>query len=228
MARTGWGTTNYLSVGSAPVTATPLTLAAWAKTDTIGVTQSILSLTTGAGTADRNAFLLRVRSTDEVNARVCDGSTGTNALTSADITVNTWFHAAAVFTSPTSYAAFLNGGSKGTATTSRTPSGVAFSSIGATVFGTVEASAFASAGLIAEAGIWNIALSDVDIAALATGVSPLRIHPEALLAYWPLIGNNSPENNLLSNAAALSITGSLSAAAHPRIIMPRKKGFIYG
>jgi hypothetical protein len=49
------------------------------------------------------------------------------------------------------------------------------------------------------------------------------MHPEALVAYWPLFGNNSPENNLKSNSATMSVVGSLSKSAHPRIYMPKRK-----
>lgn len=77
--------------------------------------------------------------------------------------------------------------------------------------------------MIAEVALWSMALSDADVLALSRGLSPLRMHPEALVAYWPLLGRNSPENNFKSNAAAMSVVGSLSQVAHPRIIMPRRR-----
>jgi len=36
-------------------------------------------------------------------------------------------------------------------------------------------------GDLAEAAIWNIALSDADVARLATGESPLSVRPDALV-----------------------------------------------
>lgn len=71
--------------------------------------------------------------------------------------------------------------------------------------------------------MWSIALPAADIAALAAGLSPLKVHPEALIAYWPLMGS-FPARNLLSNVSVLSQVGTLSAAgAHPKIIKPRRR-----
>ena len=41
-------------------------------------------------------------------------------------------------------------------------------------------------GSLAEAAIWNAALSDAEVAALATGVSPLLVRPGSLVFYAPL------------------------------------------
>jgi hypothetical protein len=41
-------------------------------------------------------------------------------------------------------------------------------------------------GRIAEAAIWNVALSADDAASLAAGASPLTIRRDALVGYWPL------------------------------------------
>lgn len=227
MSRRGWSASNYLNYASGVVTATPLTMCAWAKTSITGADQTIVSIKNSVGTRDINIFSLRVSTGNAVNANTGDGSNNSSASTSTTISADTWFHACAVFASSTSRAAYLNGAGKGTNTGSRTPSGVNRTSIGV-VNGTAVYDPFAPAGTgdIAEVAIWNIALSDADVASLATGVSPLLVHPEALVGYWPLIGNNSPENNLLSNTSVMSITGSLSAAAHPRIILPARHRLI--
>lgn len=71
-------------------------------------------------------------------------------------------------------------------------------------------------GAIAEVGIWNVALSDSDVALLAKGVSPLMVHPESLVFYAPLIGQYSPEIELRS-ARNLTLTGTPTQSAHPPI-----------
>lgn len=229
MARTGWSTSNYLSVGSAVSTTLPLTFAAWAYR-TGGVTGNpvILGIANAASSANQNYMCLQLdgSSTGGVRAGVNNTGTAAFAVSTASSSANTWFHAAAVFASTTSRAAYLNGANKGTDTTSKTwGSTPDRTGIGANINSTIGWN-FVATGLIAEAAIWSAALTDAEIATLATGVSPLTVRPGSLLAYWPLIGQTSPEPNFINAASAMSITGSLSAAAHPRIIMPPRQGII--
>ena len=78
----------------------------------------------------------------------------------------------------------------------------------------------AGTGDLAEAAVWNVALTDAEVAALARGIHPFLIRPDALVAYWPILGRYSPEINLKSNSATMAIQGTLSQAAHPRIFRP--------
>ena len=90
------------------------------------------------------------------------------------------------------------------------------SNIGCVLNGSGTATEFFE-GLIAEVSKWNRELSDAEITALGKGFSPLFMS-NSLEFYAPLIGNNSPETNLLS-----SVTGAVTEAtkaAHPRIIYP--------
>lgn len=218
MARRGWSATDYLLYTAGVVTAMPLTIAAWGKTSITGTLQAMVHIG-GVGVGPtQNRWSLTVDVNDKVTATT-NTTTGTvSAVTSTAISANTWFHACAVFTSATSRDAYLNGGGKGSNTTSRSPTGIDRTAIGV-LFGSSVSQPFGPAGTgdLAEVAVWNIALSAADVAALATGVSPLLIHPEALVGYWPLLGVNSPENNLLSNTSVMSITGSLSQSAHPRV-----------
>lgn len=52
-------------------------------------------------------------------------------------------------------------------------------------------------GKIAEVALWNVALSDDEIALLSQGESPLNIRRADLIHYWPLDGNASPEPDLV-------------------------------
>jgi hypothetical protein len=73
-------------------------------------------------------------------------------------------------------------------------------------------------GLIAEAGIWSVALTAAEIASLAKGISPLSIRPASLLAYWPLIGQTSPEIDF-HGRFEMTVSGAV-ADDHPRVYMP--------
>lgn len=218
MARRGWSATNYLLYTTGIVTAMPLTIAAWGKTSITGTLQAMVHIGDVDVNPTQNRWSLTVDVNDKVTATTNTTSGTVSAVTSTAISANTWFHACAVFTSATSRGAYLNGGGKGSNTTSRSPTGIDRTAIGV-LFGSSVSQPFGPAGTgdLAEVAVWNIALSDADVAALATGVSPLLIHPEALVGYWPLLGVNSPENNLLSNTSTMSITGSLSQSAHPRV-----------
>lgn len=74
-------------------------------------------------------------------------------------------------------------------------------------------------GRIGEVAIWTTDIGTVGFEQLNDGFSPLFVRPDALVAYWPLIGNFSPETDIIS-AKNGTITGTIAKAAHPRIIYP--------
>lgn len=130
---------------------------------------------------------------------------------------NTWYHAAAVFTSTTSRTVYRDGANSATGTASVTVEVPDTTNIGVRFDG----GAFGAYlnGQCAEAGVWNVALTAGEIAQLAKGLCPLMVRPDALVAYWPLYGNNSPEDDWIGDID-LTITGATKATVHPRIIYP--------
>lgn len=231
MSRRGFSTTGpiLLRYAAAMATAVPLTMAAWGKTSVTGSQQYMLGLFRAAAATDRDNFALRISGSNEVAAQTCDNAAASTALSSTTISANTWFHAAAVFTSATDRAAFLNGGGKGTNATSRTPAGIDRTSIGLQDNAAANR-AFANGGTgdLAEVGLWSAALTDAEIAILAAGISPLAVRPASLIGYWPLLGVNSPEDNIVSNVSVMSLVGAPTQAAHPRIIRPRARTPVMG
>lgn len=182
----------------------------------------MFGLFTSGSAFNRNSFRLLLGTGDNVIADAASGAGTGNATTSTTISADTWFHACGVYTSATSRAAFLNGGGKGTDATNRTPSGIDRTSVGMGD-GSSASTPFAPAGTgyLAEVGIWDAALTDAEVAVLATGVSPLAVRPQSLVGYWPIVGKTSPEINYVNGTAVLSVQGTLSAAPHPRVFMPR-------
>lgn len=79
-------------------------------------------------------------------------------------------------------------------------------------------------GNIAELAFWLTDIGQAGFDTYNAGYSPLLIKPDSLLCYWPLIGRNSPETDLISGLDG-TVTGS-TAAAHPRVIMPESKHII--
>lgn len=218
MARTGWGLSNYLSSSTVPITTYPLTIACWAKIGTLGQSQYLAGIYNSSGGDDRNCYNIYVRSSNEVGIQSADSSSWSGALTTTTVSAGVWIHAAGTVTSATARAAYLNGGGKGTNATSRTATGInrigAGKALGTGTFGPVG-----SNSVIAELGFWNQALTDAEIASLAAGASPMLVRPSALVAYWPLVGVNSPENNIVANNS-LTITGTLPVSPHPRMFDP--------
>lgn len=206
----------FLEAASVPIGSAPLTIACWFNSNTITANQILVSL--GKSTDSTNAFALAIFGAvggDPVRATTT-ATTAASADSTAGYSANTWQHACAVFSAANARAAFLNGTNKGTNTTSRTPSGVDVTTVGA-LNGGGSHTIFMS-GLIAEVAIWSSALTDTEVALLALGYSPILISPQSLAFYAPLIGLNSPEIEL-REGRSLTVTGA-TVGVHTRMFYP--------
>ncbi|MGE0289112.1 MAG: LamG-like jellyroll fold domain-containing protein [Bradyrhizobium sp.] len=82
--------------------------------------------------------------------------------------------------------------------------------------------AFFFEGAVAEVAIWNVALSDAQMAELGAGVAPDCVGGTGgLLGYWPLRGNSSPERNYIIAADTLTLVNAPTQSTHPVIVPPR-------
>lgn len=111
-------------------------------------------------------------------------STGVVADTSTGYSANTWHHAAAVYTSTASRAVYIDGGSKGTNTETRTPTGQDTTNIGAIRNGT---GANDAGGSILAVTCWDSAIDDALVAELGAGRNPLTVSPFPV-SHAPLTG----------------------------------------
>jgi len=68
-------------------------------------------------------------------------------------------------------------------------------------------------GLIADAAIWDINLTQEELNALAKGVSPAMIRRPNLKGYWPLLGLNLATEADLCGAANAAQVGTVPASA---------------
>ena len=211
------GSSEYLEIDSAPVTAAPLTIAAWGNVDETwqsGVIASLVDASSG-----NDWFLVRTKYqsgpgeyTCNVYARSSDGLPEVDSTTT--FAIGGWHHLCGVFASASSRSAYLDGGAKATITDTITPSGIDRTSIGR-IGDSTPAGYFE--GKIAEVGIWNAALTDAEVASLALGVSPLLVRPQSLVFYAPLIRD---EDRDIVGGLALTPVNTPSIAAHPRVIYP--------
>lgn len=203
----------YLENTTAPVTAYPLSMAAWGRSDNAAATQYAVDIGDSAGTDHVGINWRGADAGDPISAFV-NGS-GSDAVTSTGYSVNVWAHGCGVFASATSRAAYINGGSKGTNTTSET-----ITSLDRIGIGRTEHSSPGSyfSGDLAEVAVWNIALSDADVLMLSLGVSPLLVRPDGLVFYVPLIGRYSPEIEVVGGLN-MTVTGA-TQSEHPRVFYP--------
>ncbi len=191
----------------AQVTDVPVTMACWFRADEL-IQMCLMSLANVDVTGFE--FRLSVRGDQAGNevAAAHRGDTSGVAESTSGFTVNQWHHGCAVFASSSSRSAFIDGGSKGTETTSANMSGVNGVTIGRTADSTP---AIPMSGRIAEAAMWNVALADAEVAALASGILPLHIRPEKLVHYWPLHGIESPELEYRFSRVSLTLVGDVGS-----------------
>jgi hypothetical protein len=210
MALSGFGSSNYVGMDTALLSAGPLTMAGFCYFAS-SAQGTIIALNSSASTYVFNRYALGILSNGRVEATSNAGS-GTPApvQSSAAGSTNTWIHGAVVFSSSTS--AYLNGANKGTGTL-RAPASLNRTTVGAERASNIG-NASPSGWMFAEIGVWNAALSDEEIGALAKGYSPSLIRPDNLVSYLPLVRDPV---DLRGNQFA--VTGSLSVANHPPVIV---------
>jgi len=209
----------YISRGSAVVTGLPCTLACWFKSGNDSAGQAVIGI---GNSSDNNTYIQlhlsgHLAGQNPIRAYIKGGGDVAYATTTANYALNTWQHACGVYINNSLRYAYLNGGNKGTDTGSNgTPTGLNTTTIGAVKGATVTN--FLD-GDVAEAAIWNVALTDEEVAALAKGFSPLLIRPANLKAYWPLIRRGASIDNIdLVGGYHLTDYNSPTTAPHCRIV----------
>lgn len=190
------GSGDYLqNTGTPPVVnygASGFTIAArYKRGNTTAAARTLVSLGQ-SGTAN-NAFSLIVGSGADVIARVRDGAAQNNASTSTTANDTDWHHACAVFASSTSRAAYLDGAGKGTNATSRSPADATRLRVGS-----LHDTSSEMLGNVAHAAIWDIALSDAEVAQLAAGASPASVQGEHLVWYCPMQADENPSQDAVA------------------------------
>lgn len=228
MARDFDGSADCLEATSVPVAGLGtdgVTLAAWVNRDASN-TNSEPAISLGK-TGANNRVVLFTGGTAGLAARaqsVNTANTSRTASTSVGYSAGAWTHCAAVFASTTSRSAYVNGGNKNSETSTSDPgSNWDRTSIGRRTDGTVYID-----GKIALPAIWNVALSDDEIAALGAGYHPLLIRPQNLVFFAPLWRTSASDNEVdIVGGLTLAQTSSpVPFEDPPRIIYPRRRSVI--
>ena len=222
------GSQQLLEEASVPVTHPPFTMVCWFNVDAIGIFYGSVSLAKSTVNNDDRyqMFLGRGAGNNEVSAFVDTAIDGAGeSLSGNTFGATAWHHAGGVFTSTTSRRAYLDGAEGTENTTSVTIVGnVDRVTIGA--LGDAVRSNWMD-GMIAEAAIWNVALSTSEMKSLAAGYSPILVHPSALAFYCPCIrglaaDGTGDENDRVGGLLLSEITtsGTVATDEHPRMIYP--------
>jgi hypothetical protein len=188
MARDLDGSADYLERTTAILTATPATFAIWFRADTVTGSHRLITINDRGIAGD---LLSLYQEAATLVAQHHDGGAGaSSAVSSGTVVQDQWHHGAAVFDDDTNRHAYLDGGNKVSNSLVQNLVDVDTTTIGSMDY-TSRIQYFN--GDVAEAAIWNVALTDGEIKSLAAGMLPSKIRSANLLGYWPIYGLSSPE-----------------------------------
>lgn len=180
------GSSQYISVSTAAVTGSTITLACWFNSSSIDVNQGLINVCSASGDQNYRLSAMGGVAGDPIRAQTLNGASNATADTTIGYSLNTWTHACATFFGGSQRTSYINGGnSTFSGTTVTNPTGIDRMFIGVTRNG----SAFTNytTGSIAFVGIWNTQLVRNDILQLARGATPDLVRPQSLVFYAPLI-----------------------------------------
>ena len=222
MSREFTASTGVNFTASDLVSAEPFTFASWVNSDVTSTLEYVLSVGDNSGL---DHWGIGIDASDQAIAQAIGAATGTSTTT-ATISSSTWHHVVGVFTSSTSRTAYLDGTAGTENTTSVSPG-----FLNETAIGKRSRSAGGSDpwdGKISEVAIWNVALTAGEIKTLSNGVSPFRVRPESLLAYWPMHGltSSSNETDYSGGGNTMTQAGTPASADHSPVA-PMIGGFSY-
>ena len=213
MSRLFVRSSSELIYSSAVLTAVPFTFACWFN---VNYTQNFLmTLAHYEGGSTGDFWVLSAESTPDIRASIYRSGVGSaSAISTSGYSENVWHHACGVFAASNDRRVYVDGGSKGTNSTDRSPD----STVTATAIGGLRRSdnpVVYTDGSIAEAAIWNATLTDEEVAVLATGIRPIFVRPQSLVMYLPLIRDNDED---LIGGLSFNVVNTPTISAHAPII----------
>jgi hypothetical protein len=224
VARDFDGATDYATATGVPQVGTG-TIACWIWIRTLpgasnaGMIMTFYeeSQTEEFGTHDKQLIL---GSDGLLYTRIYDGAVK-STTGSTVMATSTWYHTG-LSIDGTNLKGWVNGVNEGSVAAGASFTGYTNPSLRlcglTTTLGLAELARERHDGRIADFAIWSAALSTGEFAALAKGVSPLRIRPASLVAYYPLFGAGSAEPDAIGQSGNLVLNGTVQAAHAP--VMP--------
>lgn len=223
MARTWDGIDDLIDCGtlSGMGGQTVLTLAFWGRR--AGTVANFLPV--GMRTDTNNGFILNIYSDGNVYCNPSNGGLQYGSFASNDTTLHHW---GMVFdgngsTNADKLKAYLDGANQTLSFTGTIPTTTAAADSSFKFGRSVPDAAFGT-GDLSEGALWQAALTADEMGVLADGVCPLLVRPAALIHYWPIWGNHSPELDLVGGANG-TLTGT-TKLDHNRMIYPSRRRVI--
>ena len=217
------GSTQYASNNNAPVTGPPFAASLWINSDmTSGSNLRALHI----GDKDSASFLvdhmwIALNSSGYMTA----STEGYDAVTTSTISADTWYHVAGIWATSSDRRCLLDGGSKGTNTTTRAVANIDTITIGARNVASITAH---WDGMLAEIAVWDLSSwpggtdtlradgwENNVVPALASGITPLAF-PLGLVRYYPLMNNATPSREFMGGFGA-TVFNTPSTTVHPRV-----------
>lgn len=169
------GSTQSLEASSAPTNNDTVTICAWFNTANTTQNSAMVCLTDKDTSTDE--YYLSLLSGEVRAVKKAGGSTA-GVITTTSYSANTWHHGAATFAntggSDVALQAFLDGGGKGTGTSTGRPVVANFDNVMIGALNRATDIIFYT-GNVAEVAMWDLVLTDAEILLLATGFSPLAL-----------------------------------------------------
>lgn len=204
MAR-NFNSSGNLYNGNPPLTDMPISMSCLFYATNNNESQGLISILEDGG----DQWYIMYLSNERIKAYSRNGGTTPIATSSpTNIQKDTWYQATAVFAASNSRSAYLNGADKVTDTNSCSPDSGQINQVSI-------GKQFANfTGQLAELGIWNIALTDVEIETLGKFISPLLVRPQNLVFYLPAIRDNDED---LIGGLSMTVGGTPVVSPHPRV-----------
>lgn len=216
-------TPDYLYTDALPITTYPFTMSIWALVDSNTVNRCLIGL---FDTATANNYHMIYASTGgyAYYALQAGGGVVQTGLPSNAYTLDVWSHFCAIGATSTSRTFIQDFLGPETSGTDRTPAGIDRFAIGVRASSALD---IGHDGYLANAAIWDVALTTAEAYSLSRGFSPLQIRPANLVAYWPLIGRTNPEIDIVGGYN-LTLSGAPGIAPHPPVRMASRLFSVHG
>jgi hypothetical protein len=172
---------NWLQGSGSPVTAPPLTFAAWVRPPYPPSTAAMILEASNGSTAER--FTLYYE--PNFGFGIYQQGNGQGAAAYVPFTNSSWYHVCGVIYSNSLRKIYLNGTNNGGPASDATA--ITTSGINSIRIGIRSDLNFGVNGDIAEVAVYDTALSDAEILSLARRYSPSLIRPQNLKMYLPLL-----------------------------------------
>lgn len=204
------GSDEFLEDNTAILIAPPFTVVAWAKAASLAGPATIFNLA-DLSEVDQ-IWQLTINGSNIGRWRSKSGG-GSGVAQSALITVDVWQHSTGIEISNVSRSCFLDGANKGTNASDEAPITIDRTSIGRT--GDSSPTDYWD-GDIGHVAVYDVELSDDEVATLAAGFNPRRVHIDNLIGYFPINGQ-SPEYNVIGTGVNLTVNGTPLVSEEPPI-----------